>query len=322
MTNIRPFIIAIAFAIIAVVMVYMYVQKIKLTPTNIEMTTVVRATENIQPNTTIVDTMLEEIKVPADTVAEGTVTESEEILGKVSTTNIYEGTVLMQAMFDIETAIDDIGRLLGPGERAVTVGITEVSGLGGNIKPGDKVDVLVTILNNEEVGVSSTFTVLRDIAVLAVGQDTGFEEEKNEMTSSGVSKSVTLKVDVAEAERLALSSEVGALRLALRDPDDTFAPMTGGTPLTDFVVYTPTRKDLEEAAKQARAEQIAAEEREFQRRMAEMELWASHPETGEAPPFQDTGTGITMPAPKVPTRMIVIIQGGFERIVELPLLSN
>jgi len=321
MTNIRPFIIAIFFAIIAVVMVYMYVQKVKLTPSDIEMTAVVRATENIQPNTTIVDTMLEEIQVPANTIAEGTVTESEEILGKISTTNIYEGTVLMQAMFDIETQIDDIGRLLEPGERAVTVGITEVSGLGGNIKPGDNVDVLVTILSNEEVGVASTFTVLRDIAVLAVGQDTGFEEEKSEMVASGVSKSVTLKVDVAEAERLALSSEVGALRLALRDPDDTFAPMTGGTPLTDFVIYTPTRKDLEEAAKQARADQIAAEQRDFDRRMAEMELWAARGETGEMP-IQGTETGITMSPPEVETRLIVLIQGGFEKIVELPIFPK
>ncbi|MFH1676845.1 MAG: Flp pilus assembly protein CpaB, partial [bacterium] len=137
------------------------------------------------------------------------------------------------------------------GERAVTVGITEVSGLGGNIKPGDNVDVLVTILTNEEVGVASTFTILRDVNVMAVGQDIGFDESGESGASGPVSKSVTLRVTPYESETLSLASEVGSLRLALRRPDELYSPATTGTALTEFTKYTPTKSDLEKAAQQA-----------------------------------------------------------------------
>jgi len=262
MTNLRPFVIAIAFGLIAVALVYLYIRGVetrKLT-TEIEMVRVVRAVEDIGPRTTINEGMLEEIEVPADVVTPDTVTELEEILGQVSMVAIYGHQILMHRMFREETALEDLARMLKEGERAVTVGVTEVSGLGGNLKPGDDVDVLVTILGNEEVGVPSTFTVLRSIDVMAVGQDIGFQEDEATGTQQA-SKSVTLRVLPEQAELLALASEVGSLRLALRDPDDPFAPATDGTTLTEFTRYTPTRQTLEEAARREREERQAAEAR-------------------------------------------------------------
>jgi len=317
MANMRPFIIAIAFALIAVALVYMYINKIQSEqPSDIAMITVVRATENIQPNTTILDTMLEEIEVPEETVAEGTVTELEEILGQVSMINIFEGVVLMDQMFEIESMVEKLDRMLEPGMRAVTVGVTEVSGLGGNIKPGDQVDVMVTILSNDEVGVPSTFTVLRNVSVMAVGQDIGFNDDNLE--SGQVSKSVTLKVESLMAERLALASEVGSIRLSLRDPDDIFVPVTGGTPLTEFVVYTPTREDLEEAAAKARTDRLAADQRDHERRIEEMRLYA---ELGQSPDFDPSqfdseDGGLVLPETKN-TVPIELIMGGELTIVEI-----
>jgi len=261
MSNLRPFIIALAFGIIAVVLVYMYIQKIQTQgPEEIEMARVVRATVNIPARETIREHMIEEIEVPAEIVTTETVQELEEILGKVSMTAIYENQTLMTQMFSEETALEDLSRMLEEGERAVTVGVTEVSGLGGNIRPGDNVDVMVTVLNHEEVGVSSTFTILRNIEVLAVGQDIGFDESEAQSTGP-ISKSVTLKVNPANAEVIALASEIGSIRLSLRDPDDPFAPATDGTALTEITRYTPTRADLEEMAERQREEERLEEER-------------------------------------------------------------
>ena len=261
MANSRPLIIAIAFGLIAVVLVYVYVRQVKTqAATNeVKMVTVVRATQNIPPRQTITEDMVEEISVPETYAPADAVTQSDEILGKVSTTAIYQQQVLMNVMFKEETQLEDLSRMLKEGELAVTVGVTEVSGLGGNLKPGDKVDVMVTILNNDEVGVASTFSVLRDISVMAVGQDIGFTgssqgDSTNGSTSEPVSKSVTLRVNPKQAEQLSLASEVGSLRLALRYPDDVYAPASSGTALTEFTTYTPTRKDLLDAAKTAREE--------------------------------------------------------------------
>ncbi len=312
MANLRPFIIALAFGLIAVVLVYFYIQNIQsgAGTSEIEMARVVRATTNIPPRTTITEHMLEEIEVNADIVTPDTVTELEEILGQVSVSAILEHQILMHEMFSEETALPDLSRMLEEGERAVTVGVTEISGLGGNLQPGDNVDVLVTITGNEEVGVASTFTVLRNVEVMAVGQNIGFDEEEN---VAGVSKSVTLKVNPEQAELITLASEVGNIRLALRDPDDTFSPITDGTPLTEFVTYTPTRRELQEQAERERQ----AEE-EAQAREAMLQSLMSGSESDREQVMEDYGDEfIVLPEPGPPPIVIELIIGGESQIVTL-----
>ena len=312
MANLRPFIIALAFGLIAVVLVYFYIQNIQsgAGTSEIEMARVVRATTNIPPRTTITEHMLEEIEVNADIVTPDTVTELEEILGQVSVSAILEHQILMHEMFSEETALPDLSRMLEEGERAVTVGVTEISGLGGNLQPGDNVDVLVTITGNEEVGVASTFTVLRNVEVMAVGQNIGFDEEEN---VAGVSKSVTLKVNPEQAELITLASEVGNIRLALRDPDDTFSPITDGTPLTEFVTYTPTRRELQEQAERERQ----AEE-EAQAREAMLQSLMSGSESDREQVMEDySDEFIVLPEPGPPPIVIELIIGGESQIVTL-----
>lgn len=266
MKNMRPFIIALAFGIIAVVLVYFYIQKIQSDQGTREpnRVRVVRATENIPARSTITESMLEEIEVEESMLTPETVTELEEILGEVSITNIYQNQILMSPMFRAEIELQDPSRMLDEGERAVTVGVSEISGLGGNLMPGDNVDVLVTILSHDEIGVSSTFTVLRQIEVMAVGRNIGFEEDDS-IPGGSISKSVTLKVNPMNAEILTLASEVGSIRLTLRHPDDLFAPSSDGTSLTDFTQYTPTRDDLEQMAARERQNERDAQSAELER---------------------------------------------------------
>lgn len=317
MSNMRPFIIALAFGIIAVAMVYFYIQKIQSDQTTqeIPMSRVVRSTTNIPPRTTITEHMLEEIEVPQEMLTADTVTELEEILGEVSVTAIYENQILMDQMFRAETELQDPSRMLEEGERAVTVGVSEVSGLGGNLMPGDNVDVLVSILSNEEVGVASTFTILRNIQVMAVGQDIGFEEGETS-PNSNISKSVTLKVLPTDAEILTLASEVGSIRLTLRHPDEQFAPSTDGTALTEFTKFTPTREDLEEMAQQAR--EMEREEREAEldrlRTMAELQSSYSRTDTEVEPDWAEWGV---LPELGPPPITVEVILGGQSQIVIL-----
>ena len=316
MSNMRPFIIALAFGIIAVLLVYFYIQRIESNQTieAIPMARVVRATSNIPPRTNVTEHMLEEIEVPQDMVTVDTVTELEEILGAVSVTSIYENQILMNQMFKAETELQDPSRMLDEGERAVTVGVTEVSGLGGNLMPGDNVDVMVTILSNDEVGVPSTFTVLRNIQVLAVGQDIGFEGDETEPTA-GVSKSVTLQVTPGDAEILTLASEVGSVRLALRNPNDLFSPSTDGTALNEFTKFTPTRQDLEEMAQAQRDRDREAQEMELDRLRAMAEIRNSMgSETAIEPDWSEYGQ---LPDLGPPPITVEVILGGQSQIVTL-----
>ncbi|MCX6647638.1 MAG: Flp pilus assembly protein CpaB [bacterium] len=317
MSNMRPFIIALAFGLIAVALVYFYIKKVEgnQTTQQIPMVKVVRATANIPPRTNITEQMLEEIEVPEEMVTADTVTELEEILGQVSVTAIYQNQILMNPMFKAETELQDPSRMLDEGDRAITVGVSEVSGLGGNLMPGDNVDVLCTILASEEVGVASTFTVLRDIQVMAVGQDIGFTGDETE-PSAGVSKSVTLEVNPSDAEILALASEVGSIRLALRNPNDQFSPSTGGTALTEFTKYTPTRKDLADMAQQQRQLELDAQQAELERLRVLAEIRGTTTVSDTQPESDWTGYG-ELPELGPPPVTVELILGGQSQIVTL-----
>lgn len=316
MANARPFIIALAFGLIAVVLVYIYIQRVSEPgPPTIEMARVVRSVQLIPKSTTISRGMIEEIEMNADAVTPEMVTELDEVLGQVSMTNIYEGSFLLHQMFMEETLIEQLSRQLLEGERAVTIGVTEVSGLAGNLNVGDRVDLMLTVLSHEEVGVSSTFTILRNVGVMAVGQDIGFDEDESEFGDGRLSKSVTLRLSPSQSEIVALASEVGSLRIALRHPDEAFSPVTDGTDLTDITEYTPTREDLEEAAMLARA----AEEAEAQRRIDEARWFAEHYNT---PMPVETGNGDEsefQPLPLLgpPPEYIELIIGGELQIIEI-----
>jgi Flp pilus assembly protein CpaB len=93
-------------------------------------------------------------------------------------------------------------------------------GVAGFVKPGDKVDIIVTASGVGETG-DVAFTVLEDIEVLAVAQET---EDKSQGKAK-VSTSVTMAVSPSDAESLALAEKIGKLRLALRP---MFATATKG----------------------------------------------------------------------------------------------
>lgn len=123
---------------------------------------------------------------------------------------------------------------LGEGKRAVAIGVSAARMAGGFIGPGDYVDVLLTYkkkistssdedpritemveLNIDKV---ATETILQNVRVLAVDQATKREEGKEVK----VGKTVTLEVDMKQAEMLALAGEMGDLSLSLRRlGDDT-----------------------------------------------------------------------------------------------------
>lgn len=131
-----------------------------------------------------------------------------------------------------------VAQSLKPGERGVAIKVTEVIGVGGFVTPGDHVDVLLYVRGNKETGdISSSQVVLRDVRVLAYGEDTGeangqpstlqkmagdtsatanTEKSKKENAKGKSSSSAVLAVPEKEASRLMLADRSGELRLALR----------------------------------------------------------------------------------------------------------
>lgn len=103
--------------------------------------------------------------------------------------------------------------LLSPDMRAVSLPVSETSGAGGFLAPGDRVDVFVTREFSDDVAYTSV--IAQGARVLAVGQvaDTSTSEPT-------IVKSATVEVTPAEAQKVALAQTVGTIHLALRATGD------------------------------------------------------------------------------------------------------
>lgn len=144
-----------------------------------------------------------------------------------------------------------LSALIRPGLRASTIRVDDSTGVAGFVLPGDYVDVLITRSEGEK-RVMRTDLLLQAVRVLGVDQLAN--QSKNDPV---VAKAATIEVTPAQAEKLALSSQVGVLSLALRGQAD---------PLAEAGATAPTVRvgDLQQhgqaAPARARVYRVAARE--------------------------------------------------------------
>ena len=122
--------------------------------------------------------------------------------------------------------------VVAPKKRAMAVKVDKVIGISGFIRPGHRVDVLVSLDKSEEDKVPNTITkiVLENILVLAAGPD--IEEAEGKKEKPVTVDVITLEVTPEEGEKLALAATEGKLQLALRNYTDTEDVKTRGTTLS------------------------------------------------------------------------------------------
>ena len=107
-----------------------------------------------------------------------------------------------------------LAAVLRPGMRAVSVGISQISGVSGFILPGDRVDMMWSG-QDPNVGGPFTQTIMKDLRVIAVDQATKAD-------SVLLARSLTLEVTPKQAEAIILAGQLGMINFALRSiaPED------------------------------------------------------------------------------------------------------
>ncbi len=158
--------------------------------------------------------------------------DPQALIGKATTISIIKGTPFNASHFPASSMF---GQSLAPNERAVAIKVNEVVGVGGFIKPGDHVDVLLYLRSERETGeISSAQVILTDVKVLAYGTLTGESEtsqpesltpsapaklgadNKSDIKNNKDSRSAILAVHAEDMTKLMLGDNTGSLRLALR----------------------------------------------------------------------------------------------------------
>ena len=106
--------------------------------------------------------------------------------------------------------------LIKNGMRAITVRLQRGSTLGGLLRPGDRIDLLLRASKDEG---NVVMPLLQNVLVLAVGSDIGRNADNViEMVMSG--SDVTLSVTVPQSQALALAQGEGSISATLRNPND------------------------------------------------------------------------------------------------------
>lgn len=111
---------------------------------------------------------------------------------------------------------------LGPGMRAVTVPVSEKTGVGGFIFPGDRVDLMLTqtIDGAEGQSLNTAETVLKNLRILATDQSTETTTDENGKTVVRAFRTVTLEATPRIAKKITVAQTIGTISLSLRSIAD------------------------------------------------------------------------------------------------------
>lgn len=223
MLNKKLVVLALILSLSAAGSVYWYLTTIGSRMDTSEKVAAVVAAVDIPKNTVIKEEMLTETELPKAYSQAGGVTQIEEVVGNVANTKIFRGQqVLSKAFIESGDKKAGLAYTVPIGRRAVSVPVNEVSGLDGQLLPGDRVDVAATLdfeVTGGSAEINQTSIILQNIQVLAVGRVLEAEAQ-NWIQREGLEKTVTLAVTPQEAQPLIMASEKGTIRMLLRSPAD------------------------------------------------------------------------------------------------------
>jgi pilus assembly protein CpaB len=164
---------------------------------------------------------------PKPKVPTGAITARDEVEGHRLRTKLYAGEpVIEQKLFGKGASDQGVDALIPKGYRVISVGVDPTTINGGLVLPGSRVDIQLYVTKNPAIGVmeATTRTILQDIKVFAVN-DVISPDAKGE-TKSIQGRTVSLLVTPIEAQKITLASNLGMLRLSMRNPEDDEHPNT------------------------------------------------------------------------------------------------
>ncbi|WP_106639615.1 Flp pilus assembly protein CpaB [Allosphingosinicella vermicomposti] len=149
------------------------------------------------------------------------------LIGTVVRNEITAGQPITQGSLVKPGERGFLAAALGPGMRAITVGVSPTSGVAGFVFPGDRVDIVLTQEvegGGEGEALKVAETVLRNVRVLAVDQSLTAQDESGNNVAKTVS-TVTLEATPQMAEKVAVAQKIGELSLSLRSIADNTAEL-------------------------------------------------------------------------------------------------
>jgi len=165
--------------------------------------------------------------------------ERQSILGARTRAKIREGQILQTHHFHRRTQLDS-GPKFGKEHRAITIPVSRTIGVGGMLKPGDYIDLVVSLELTDDRGqpFPTTLTLFKSVMILATDTNT----DPHAVTRVGY-QTLTLRLTPPECNTLLHCLNQGASFHCLLVQEGT-SPRPGYDPVTTDQIYREVKADL------------------------------------------------------------------------------
>ena len=221
------------------------------------------------PGNSVIEAGMFELKsVPSAFTQPRAMARPEDVQGRVATVPIAAGSQILATMLGDESE-GALAYEVPSGQRALTIAAADVMGVGGLVRPGNRVDIIGTFEYGRPIGISQNGTInyadertetrlmLQDVRILAVDKEhrrrgaaprpvpTAADAEAAEPAPPEPDiRNVTVLVSLRQAQELILAQEIGVLTLALRSNLDggRVENLANMDPSTLLGVQTPVKR--------------------------------------------------------------------------------
>jgi len=226
-------------------------------------TAVLMAKMPIPKGTTIEPGMVETSILPGQYVQPQAVTSMDRISGMMTIAPIEKGEQIIMSKLVIskEATGGSLAMMTPVGKRAITISVDNISSVAGMVRPGDYVDVIVTVpvpvqtADGKQSAQAAVVPLFQNVLVLAVGQETSTylrtsEDRYKKGEKPAPSPLITLALNPQEASLMAFVLEQGKLRLTLRSPSDAKVESIPPASWDTLFMYMTPREQIEAREKE------------------------------------------------------------------------
>ena len=219
--------------VIASAAVIKYVKQIREGQSDaVQTASVLVAKVSVPAGASLLDNQVELVQRPVEAIPEGAIRSLKDARGRVARSTLYPGEMVMDERLVERGSMGGLPSLIPKGKRAITLKVDDTISVSGFVRPGHFVDVLTTVDVDDDRGQTVTKTILQSIQVIATGREI---ENREDDKKAKVVPTVTVLVTLDQAERLALASNAGSIRLVLRNHDDLNQEPTEGVSLDSLI---------------------------------------------------------------------------------------
>ena len=244
MSNKKILLLAVLLGLITALALNFYLRQLKDSVTKRDTKRIVLTVAAIPAKTIITKEMVTLQDIPVEFAHASAVTDVNQVVGNLARADMVAGEqVLKEKLLPQKNSLGGLSNLIPLGMRAISIPVSEVTGVSGLVVPGDRVDLIGTIeLENPAVQVSgnvrpngqvnmqanaaekitATHVLMQDVEVLAVGKNmqTSAAANNGEKKAEGTAGTLTLAVPADKVQALALMERKGEIIVSLRSPAD------------------------------------------------------------------------------------------------------